>query len=176
MTIDLYASDEQDYVKMNVTKWSQLAESALHDEGVRGSAEVSLIFVDEDAIADLNERFMGKSGPTDVLSFPIDDEPIPVPLPNSQVNESAVVDIPQLVGDIVICPEVAVAQAASHAGTVDDELALLVVHGVLHILGWDHDTADKTLAMQQREREILVAHHWRGDIPATFSQTVPEGA
>ena len=82
--------------------------------------------------------------------------------------------MPLLLGDIVICPEVAVAQAPTHAGTVEDEMALLVVHGVLHILGWDHDTADKTVAMQAREREILRAHHWNGDVPPTFSQSVPE--
>ena len=159
MTIDLYASDEQDYVKMNVTKWSQLAESALHDEGVRGSAEVSLIFVDEDAIADLNERFMGKSGPTDVLSFPIDDEPIPVPLPNSQVNESAVVDIPQLVGDIVICPAVAARNAVDHGVSFEDEVALLVVHGVLHLLGWDHMIDDEAEKMEAREQELLQRYY-----------------
>ncbi len=63
----------------------------------------------------------------------------------------------------------------THAGTEDDELALLVVHGVLHILGWDHDTADKTMAMQTREREILMVHHWNGEVPLSFSQSVPEG-
>jgi ssRNA-specific RNase YbeY (16S rRNA maturation enzyme) len=51
----------------------------------------------------------------------------------------------------------------------------LVVHGVLHILGWDHDTADKTVAMQAREREILMVHHWNGEFPLSFSQSVPEG-
>ena len=83
--------------------------------------------------------------------------------------------MPLLLGDIVICPEVAVEQAPTHAGTVEDEMALLVVHGVLHILGWDHDTVDKTVAMQAREREILTAHHWNGEVPPTFSQSVPEG-
>jgi probable rRNA maturation factor len=159
MTIDLYAADEQDYVKMNVAKWSQLAESALQDEGVRGSAEVSLIFVDEDAIADLNERFMGKSGPTDVLSFPIDDEPIPAPGGVTDSSEGAEFDIPQLVGDIVICPSVAANNAIDHGVSFEDEVALLVVHGVLHLLGWDHMVDDEAEKMEAREQELLQRYY-----------------
>lgn len=159
MTIDLYASDEQDYVKMNVAKWSQLAESALHDEGVRGSAEVSLIFVDEDAIAELNERFMGKSGPTDVLSFPIDDEPIPSLAPFDDARDGVDANIPQLVGDIVICPSVAANNAIDHGVSFEDEVALLVVHGVLHLLGWDHMVDDEAEKMEAREQELLQRYY-----------------
>ena len=159
MTIDLYASDEQDYVKMNVAKWSSLAESALHDEGVRGSAEVSLIFVDEEAIADLNERFMGKSGPTDVLSFPIDDEPIPAPMGGSDHEDSGELHIPQLVGDIVICPSVAANNAIDHGVSFEDEVALLVVHGVLHLLGWDHMVDDEAGRMEAQEQELLQRYY-----------------
>jgi len=155
MTIDLYAADEQDYVKMNLAKWSSLAESALHDEGVRGTAEVSLIFVDEDAIADLNERFMGKSGPTDVLSFPIDDEPIPSLERVADVAEGGELTPPQLVGDIVICPSVAANNAIDHGVSFEDEVALLVVHGVLHLLGWDHMVDDEAEKMEAREQELL---------------------
>lgn len=159
MTIDLYASDEQDYVKMNLTKWSELAESALHDEGVRGSAEVSLIFIDEEAITDLNERFMGKSGPTDVLSFPIDDEPIPATLSDVHVNDAPAPEIPQLVGDIVICPAVAARNAVDHGVSFEDEVALLVVHGVLHLLGWDHMIDEEAEKMEAREQELLQRYY-----------------
>lgn len=159
MTIDLYAADEQDYVKMNLSKWSALAESALHDEGVRGTAEVSLIFVDEDAIADLNERFMGKSGPTDVLSFPIDDEPIPSTDGHADAAERDDLNPPQLVGDIVICPSVAATNAVDHGVTFEDEVALLVVHGVLHLLGWDHMVDDEAEKMEAREQELLQRYY-----------------
>jgi len=159
MTIDLYASDEQDYVKMNLAKWSQLAESALYDEGVRGSAEVSLIFADEDAIADLNERFMGKTGPTDVLSFPIDDEPIPAPPGGFDPADGDDVAIPQLVGDIVICPSIAAINAVDHGVSFEDEVALLVVHGVLHLLGWDHMVDDEAEKMEAREQELLQRYY-----------------
>ena len=64
-----------------------------------------------------------------------------------------------LLGDVVVCPAVAVANAPAHAGSYDDEVALLVVHGVLHLLGMDHATDDERDAMQARERELLAAHH-----------------
>lgn len=163
MNIDLYAADEQDYVKMDLAKWSDLARSALYEEGVRGSAEVSLIFADESTIAELNERFMGKSGPTDVLSFPIDDEPISSgrfpDAGGTGPGEDAEVDIPQLVGDIVICPAVAARNAVDHEVTFEDEVALLVVHGVLHLLGWDHMVDDEAEKMEAREQELLQRYY-----------------
>ena len=78
MSIDIYAADEQHDHEIDLERWVALARGALVDEGVRGLAEVSLIFADEPTIADLNQQFMGKPGPTDVLSFPIDAEPEPV--------------------------------------------------------------------------------------------------
>ncbi len=161
MTIDLYAADEQDYVKMNVAKWSDLAEAALYDEGVQGTAEVSLIFADEEAIADLNQRFMGKSGPTDVLSFPIDDEPLPLGSGAGQQSDEIdqELDIPQLVGDIVICPAVAARNALDHGVSFEDEVALLVVHGVLHLLGWDHVEDSQAEKMEAREQELLQRYY-----------------
>ena len=64
-----------------------------------------------------------------------------------------------LLGDVVICPTVARRNAPEHAGTYEDELALLVVHGVLHVLGMDHAEPDETAAMQARERELLATLH-----------------
>ena len=75
-----------------------------------------------------------------------------------------------LLGDVVICPAVAARNAPEHAGTYDDELALLVVHGVLHLLGMDHDDDDEAEAMEQRERELLAKFHGAGsegtEVPA----------
>jgi probable rRNA maturation factor len=99
---------------------------------------------------------MGKNGPTDVLSFPMDDEPV--------------AGVPTLLGDVVISPAVASTQFLDHAGTLDDELALLVVHGILHVLGHDHVDADDTAVMRTRELELLGAHHWRGPAPSGFRQ------
>lgn len=148
-------SDEQEEVPVDAARWAALAAAAFTAEGCSG--EATLTFVDRDEIADLNAEHLGGSGPTDVLSFPLD--PFGDDAPG-----------PSLIGDIVICPAVADEAAATHAGTLDDELALLVVHGVLHITGHDHAEPDETARMRARELELLVAHHWHGPAPAGFRQ------
>jgi probable rRNA maturation factor len=159
MTIDIYAADEQSDQVIDLERWVQLCRQALHEEGVRGLAEVSLIFTSESVMADLNEQFMGKKGPTDVLSFPIDAEPEPsgrVPdAGGTGPGEPPTADIPQLVGDIVICPSVALMNSVDHECSFDDEIALLVVHGVLHLRGWDHVVDEEAERMEARERDLL---------------------
>jgi probable rRNA maturation factor len=163
VSIDVFSADEQDHVTIDLPRWSELCRRSLEDEGVRGLAEVSLIFSDEATIAELNQRFMGKSGPTDVLSFPIDDEPLPSgrspDAGGSGPGEGPELEIPQLVGDIVICPSVAERNAVEHDCSFDDEVALLVVHGVLHLLGWDHMVDEEAERMEARERELLRRHY-----------------
>lgn len=148
---------QQDEV-VEVARWQKLAEQVLVDEGVTGPAELSVRFVDEDTIASLNGTYMGAEGSTDVLSFPIDGDDLP---------GDAMIDIgsnssgtaPRLLGDIVVCPAVAARNAPDHTGTFEDEVALLVVHGVLHVLGYDHAELDEAEAMRTREAELLVRHH-----------------
>ena len=176
---EVFCADEQVSVVVDIERWQRLASDVLVAEGVRGGTELSIFFVTPSDIADLNAEHMNEAGPTDVLSFPIDGgevlEVVSGPTGASRGPDRSPPDrgdLPLLLGDIVICPEVAQAQAPSHAGTLEDEMALLVVHGVLHILGWDHDTADKTTLMQQRERDLLQELHWHGQAPATFRQEV----
>jgi probable rRNA maturation factor len=128
-----------------------------------------LLFVDETVMAELNERFMGKEGATDVLAFPMEDDLVdPGRWPDSGTTgppvfggRSEAGDPPLLLGDVVVCPAVAARNAPGHAGTYDDELALLVVHGILHVLGLDHaDEAEET-AMKAREQELLDRFHRR---------------
>lgn len=163
MSIDIYAADEQTALAIDLERWVELCRSALVDEGVRGLAEVSLIFTNEGAMADLNEQFMGKRGPTDVLSFPIDAQPDPsgrVPdAGGTGPGEPPTPDIPQLVGDIVICPSVAQRNAHEHECPLDDEIALLIVHGVLHLRGWDHEVDEEAEKMEARERTLLSLHY-----------------
>lgn len=163
MTIDIYAADEQHDRAIDLERWVKLANAALTDEGVRGLCEVSLIFLDEPTIAALNKQFMGKSGSTDVLSFPIDNEPEPtgrVPdAGGSGPGEPTQPEIPQMIGDIVICPVVAARNAVEHECSFEDEVALLVVHGVLHLLGWDHVENDEAELMEARERALLSRHY-----------------
>lgn len=163
MSIDVFAADEQSDEVIDLEKWTALFTAALREEGVRGDVEVSLIFADEVTIAELNERFMGKTGPTDVLSFPIDDEPLFTGrFPDSaRTGPGNLVElpIPQLVGDIMICPKVAARNAVKHEVSLEDELALLVVHGVLHLLGWDHMIDEEAERMEAREQELLQRHY-----------------
>ena len=111
-----------------------------------------------------------------MLAFPIDGELVEVddgPGPHRRGPDRPPADpgdLPLLLGDVVVCPSVAAAQAANHAGTVDDELALLVVHGVLHVLGHDHAEAEERARMRAREIDLLQALHWNGPAPAGFSQ------
>jgi probable rRNA maturation factor len=164
VSIEVFAADEQTDRPVDTMRWVRLAEAVLGDEGVPGEAELSMLFVDEAAMADLNKRFLGRDGPTDVLSFPIDDEPIeggrsPDSGGTGPGDTSEPTDMPIVLGDVVICPAVAFRNAPEHAGTYEDELALLVVHGVLHLLGLDHEDDDEAEAMEERERVLLSKFH-----------------
>lgn len=180
---EVYFADEQTDFAIDGARWTGLAERVLLAEGVRGAAELSLMFVDVEAIADLNQQFMETVGPTDVLAFPIDGHPggveaeiVAGPPGGGRGPDRAPIDsgdLPLLLGDVVICPAVAAAQAPEHAGNLDDELALLVVHGVLHVLGWDHALDEERERMQARERALLEQLHWAGPAPSGFRQEHP---
>ena len=179
---EVFCADEQSEVPIDLERWQSLARSVLADEGIRGGTELSIFFVEVDDIAELNQEHMGMSGPTDVLAFPIDAgevvEVVSGPTGASRGPDRSPPDrgdLPLLLGDIVICPAVARDQAPDHAGNLDDELALLVVHGTLHVLGWDHDSESATENMRQRERQLLEAHHWHGPVPVGFRQEQPNG-
>lgn len=144
------ALEVADGVEVDGARWARLLAAVLADEGVTPGAEVGLTFVDVDAMAALNAEHMGGTGPTDVLAFPVDGREAAGPSRTAP---------PGVVGDVVVCPEVAAAGAPDHAGSPDDELALLVVHGALHLLGHDHAADDERAAMQERERALLAAHH-----------------
>jgi probable rRNA maturation factor len=165
VTVEVFAADEQTEKPVDTMRWVRLAEGVLEEEGVRGEAELSMLFVDEAAMTDLNKRFLGKDGPTDVLAFPIDEEPVEGGRsPDSGGTGPGYVpaepsDLPTLLGDVVICPSVAERNAPEHAGSFEDEMALLVVHGILHLLGMDHEDEDEAEAMERRERELLSKLH-----------------
>ncbi|MDQ1404267.1 MAG: putative rRNA maturation factor [Actinomycetota bacterium] len=172
MAIEIFVADEQTDRPVETLRWVSLAEAVIKAEGVRGDVELSLLFVDEAAMADLNKRFLGKDGPTDVLAFPIDEEPIEGGRsPDSGGSGPGYVpaepaDLPTLLGDVVICPRVAEHNVEKgvhddRATTFDDEIALLVVHGILHLTGMDHIDEDEAEVMEHRERELLEQFHKR---------------
>ncbi len=165
MSVEVFAADEQSAEPVDALRLVNLAKAVLAAQGVKSDSELSMLFVDEAAMTELNKRFLGKDGPTDVLAFPIDDDDVVEggrspdslgPGPGVDLETS---DPPNLLGDVVVCPAVAARNAPNHAGTYDDEMALLVVHGILHILGMDHVDNEEAEAMEQRERELLELFH-----------------
>jgi probable rRNA maturation factor len=162
--VQVFGADEQSDAGVDVPRWVRLAHEVLLAEGVEGDAELSLLFVDEQAMAELNERFMEKTGPTDVLAFPIDESGPIGRWPDAgstgpDRTEPEGDEAPLLLGDVVLCPAVAARQAPENGASIDDELALLVVHGVLHVLGYDHAEDDEAARMKARERELLDQFH-----------------
>jgi probable rRNA maturation factor len=144
-------SDEHPSSGVDPEHLRSLAEAVLSAEGFPPEAEVAITLVDDDEMASWNSRALGKSGPTDVLSFPVETfRPGNVP---PTVPEGP----PLLVGDVVIAPDYIRRQADQLGMKVDDEMALMVAHGILHLLGYDHqDDADAEL-MEKRERVILAS-------------------
>jgi probable rRNA maturation factor len=112
-----------------------LARHVLDGMKVHPLAELSLLLVDEPAMTELHEKWMGEPGPTDVLAFPM-DELRPGHLSGGSDDGGA--PDPGLLGDVVLCPAVAKAQARQAGHSTEDELQLLCTHGILHLLGYDH--------------------------------------
>jgi probable rRNA maturation factor len=156
----VFGADEQSDIEVDVLRWVRLARMVLDEERVPEDAEMSVIFVDEQAMSDLNERFLGGSGATDVLAFPMDEDVSPGGRqpdqggrgPGSPAEPG---EGPTVIGDVVVCPQVAQRQANGGRAALDDEVALLVVHGVLHLLNYDHAEEQESEAMRKRERELL---------------------
>ncbi len=148
--LSVVAHNEQRSFAIDLERWQNLAQQALCDLGQQ-QGELSLLFVDQTEMAQLNHRHLGNNYATDVLAFPIDG-----------VDEESPNEI--LIGDVVVCPAIAAQQAANHRhphdGSLADELALLIVHGVLHILGYDHYDRASTKAMQAQEQRILNKYYW----------------
>ena len=115
-------------------------------------AELSVLLVDERTMTDLHERWMGEPGPTDVLAFPM-DELRPPHLGGNRADPDPGAD-PGLLGDVVLCPQVAAEQAAAGHST-QDELELLCVHGILHLLGYDHAEPEEHAAMFGTQDQLL---------------------
>ena len=146
-TLNVVFVDEQKEPSAELTPKNKeivgLAIAVLEEEGLGDRLiEVNIHFVDEEPMADLNAQHMNKTGPTDVLAFPLDD-----PKKSDDQDEFL------LLGDVVICPKVADRQATNHS--YEAELSLLLIHGILHLLGYDHAEEDEKLIMEKRQQKIL---------------------
>jgi probable rRNA maturation factor len=162
VAVELFAANEQDVVAVDLDCWIALGQKVLEAQRISGDVEMNILFVDEEAISALNEQFLGKVGPTDVLSFPIEDETEFTGRSPDQ-GGSGPGSVPlaapiTLLGDVVICPTIAAANALSHNTSDDDETALLLVHGILHLLGHDHEDDEEAEVMEALERKLLAEH------------------
>jgi probable rRNA maturation factor len=136
-----------------------VARYALDEMGVNPLAELSVLLVDTEYMAELNHRWMGADGPTDVLAFPMDEASI-----DHGPGESPGVE-PALLGDIVLAPGVAGKQAGTAGHSAADELHLLTVHGVLHLLGYDHAEPDEEREMFGLQARLLSGWQAQGRRP-----------
>lgn len=141
--------DEADSSELDLGIVQRWAEEVLAAEGYPESAELSVILVGDQAMADLNASALGKHGPTDVLSFPIES------LTPGQVPVST--GPPIVIGDVFLAPGYIRHQAEAMSVGETEEFALMVTHGVLHCLGYDHVNDEDALAMETRERELLAS-------------------
>lgn len=133
-------------VNVDTERLVQLATFALDSLRIHPQAELSILLVDVDTMSAYHEKFMGEPGPTDVLSFPMDELRAP-----DEDEEPPV----GLLGDIVLCPEVTAAQASENGRTADEEADYLLVHGLLHLLGHDHaEPAEKKVMFDLNDKLI----------------------
>lgn len=145
MRVAVYLADEQSR-NVDVEDLLGLARFVLASRRVPEEMEVALLLVDRDTIAQLNATHLGQAGPTDVLAFPIDEPGESPP------------DVPAILGDVVLCPDVAAEQAPRFERSTHDELRLLAVHGLLHLLGMDHASPDDEREMFALTDALLAGH------------------
>lgn len=127
----------------------ELTVAVLDDLEVPTEMAVDVVVVDVTEMAELNAEHMDGEGPTDVLAFPLDEPGEGLP------------GVPQILGDVVLCPEVASAQAADAGKRPSDELDMLLVHGLLHLLGYDHQEPGERDEMFGLTDRLLEAHGGR---------------
>lgn len=137
--MDVFLANEQE-LPVDERRITTIARHALRAEGVDDAAELSILLVNADHIRRLNARFAGNDYATDVLAFPM-------------VEDEEATEL--MLGDVVVCPSVARDHAAEAGHGLIEELDVLVVHGILHLLGYDHQGADDRARMERRLRDVL---------------------
>lgn len=155
MTVDVA---NESGVSLDELTLAGLAAHVLDAMGVHPLAELSILLVDIAAMEQLHLRWMDEPGPTDVLAFPM-DELDPRGAGGAGPDGSDDEPQPTLLGDVVLCPEVAERQAHGSGRTTEDELHLLCTHGVLHLLGYDHHEPQEQREMFALQNRLLAG--WR---------------
>lgn len=143
MSVDIVNETE---TAIDVDSMGEQARFILDRLRIHPGAELSVLFVDVATMTDLHVRWMDEPGPTDVLSFPMDE--LTPPRDDEQPPEG-------LLGDVVICPDVAQRQAEQAGHDLRVELGVLLTHGILHLLGYDHAEPDEERLMFGLQRRLL---------------------
>lgn len=133
--------------EVDEAEFAALGRFVLDAMRVHPQSELSIIFVDTTVMADLHVQWMDEPGPTDVLSFPMDE---------LRPGRDGDVTPAGTLGDIVLCPEVAVTQAKAAGHSTTEELLLLTTHGILHLLGYDHAEPEEEKEMFTLQRKLLL--------------------
>ena len=165
MAIAVAINNEVDQTILDDQEVERLVQAVLQGEGCIDPSEVTVSFVDEDAIHELNRTYRGIDRPTDVLSFNIDDpdewygdeeaDPDEDLSDEGDADDEPWDDEPFMVGDVILCPSVVEAQAPGFGNAVADEMRLLLVHGCLHLMGYDHEVPSEAEEMEALERVYL---------------------
>jgi probable rRNA maturation factor len=151
MTIEILNESGRE---LDVARLADLSRFVLDRMRVHPMAELCIKAVDEPTIAELNEHWMDKQGPTDVLAFPMDE------LRPGLVNEEPEEGV---LGDLVLCPDIAAKQGETAGHGTEAEIELLTTHGILHLLGYDHAEPEEHKEMFGLQDELLAA--WRAQMP-----------
>src|ERR671919_688700 len=140
----IFLADEQTD-EVGLSDLHTLGQLVLREEGYSDEVEVTLIFVSESEMAAYNERFLDRTGPTDVLAFPVEELTAGVVADNDPAGP------PLVLGDVIVAPSYVRRQAEEQGVSFEDEMALMVTHGILHLLGYDHVDDDEAERMEARE-------------------------
>ncbi|WP_342505224.1 rRNA maturation RNase YbeY [Sporosarcina sp. FSL K6-2383] len=150
--LDLYFDDETATVDHKVEGLiRELLSHAAHEEALVGEVEVSVTFMMDEAIQEVNAEYRGKDTPTDVISFALEE------MTEGEVAIVAEEGMPTVLGDILISVETATRQAEEYGHDFTREMGFLALHGFLHLLGYDHMTEDDETKMFSRQKEILAS-------------------
>ena len=133
--------------EVDEAEFAALGRYVLDAMRVHPQSELSILFVDTDVMTELHVRWMDEPGPTDVLSFPMDE---------LRPGRDGEVSGPGQLGDVVLCPEVAAQQARAAGQSTAEEMLLLTTHGILHLLGYDHVEPEEEKEMFALQRKLLL--------------------
>ena len=159
MNFNVEIQNDNEYI-IDEAQLIAAVQTVLTQQNAEVESTLTVVITDNDSVADLNRQYRDVDSPTDVLSFPADEPPVEIP------------DEPPYLGDLIIAYAYAADQAKAHHHPLNDSLALLVIHGTLHLLGYDHDTPENRAEMWAEQEAAVRAMGISTDIvPALESKS-----